>query len=78
MVLNFISPIGNSTYKIYDLLGIKLSTSLRLRFSHLSEHKFRHDLADSLSPLCSVFWKLSLYFIFFYDAKIIQLYAKPL
>ena len=65
MVLNFISPIGNSTYKIYDPLGIKLSTRLRLGFSHLSKNKFRHKLADSLNPLCSVLWKLSLHFIFF-------------
>ena len=38
--------------KIYDLLGIKLLTRLRLGFSHLSEHKFRHNFADSLNPLC--------------------------
>ena len=24
----------------------------RYRFSHLSEHKFRHNFADSLNPLC--------------------------
>ena len=53
MLLNFIRPIGNSTHKIYDLLGIKLLTRLRLGFSHLSEHKFRHNFADSLNPLCS-------------------------
>ena len=53
MLLNFIRPIGNSTYKIYDPLGIKLLTRLRLGFSHLSEHKFRHNFADSLNPLCS-------------------------
>ena len=53
MLLNFIRPIGNSTYKIYYLLGIKLLTKLRLGFSHLSEHKFRHNFADSLNQLCS-------------------------
>ena len=53
MLLNFTRPIGNSTYKIYDPLGIKLLTRLRLGFSHLSEHKFRHNFADSLNPLCS-------------------------
>ena len=52
MLLNFIRPIGNSTHKIYDPLGIKLLTRLRLGFSHLSEHKFRHNFADSLNPLC--------------------------
>ena len=49
----FIRPTGNSTYKIYDPLGIKSLTRLRLSFSHLSEHKFRYNFADSLNPLCS-------------------------
>ena len=53
MLLNFITPTGNSTYKIYDSLGIKLLTRLRFGFSHLSEHKFRHNFTDSLNPLCS-------------------------
>ena len=53
MLLNFIRLIGNSTYKIYYLLGIKLLTRLRFGFSHLSEHSFRHNFADSLNPLCS-------------------------
>ena len=54
-MLPFIRSIGNSTYKIYDPLGIKLLTRLRLGFSHLSEHKFRHKFADSLNPLCCCF-----------------------
>ena len=53
MLLNFIRPTGNSTYKIYDPLGIKVLTRLRLGCSHHSEHKFRHNFADSLNPLCS-------------------------
>ena len=53
MLLNFTRPIGKSTYKIDDPLGIKLLTRLRLGFSHLSKHKFRHNFADSLNPLCS-------------------------
>ena len=37
----------------YDPLGIKLLlTRLRVGYSHFSEHKFRHDFADSLNPLC--------------------------
>ena len=28
-------------------------TRLRLGFSHLREHKFRHDVKDTLNPLCS-------------------------
>ena len=53
MLQNFIRPTGNSTYKIYDPLGIKLLARLRLGFNHLSEHKFRHNFADSLNPSCS-------------------------
>ena len=52
MLLNFIRPIVNSIYKIYDPLGIKLLIRLRLGFSHLSEHEFRHNFADSLNQLC--------------------------
>ena len=53
MLLNFKRPTGNTTYKIYDLLGIKLLTRLQLGFSHLYEDEFRHNFADSLIPLCS-------------------------
>ena len=53
MLLNFIRSIGNSTHKIHDPLGIKLLNRLWLGFSHLSEHKFRDNFADSLNPLCS-------------------------
>ena len=28
-------------------------TRLRLEFSHLREHKFRHNFQDTLNPLCS-------------------------
>ena len=62
MLLNFTRPIGSNTYKIYDSVGMKLLTRLRLGFSHLPEHKFRHNF----------------HFIFFYAAKIILLYAQPL
>ena len=53
MPLNCIRTTGNSTIKTYDPLGIQLLSRLRLGFSHLSEHKFRHNFADSLNSLCS-------------------------
>ena len=37
MLLNFIRSIGNSTYKIYDPLTIKLLTRLRHALSHLPD-----------------------------------------
>ena len=43
----------NKTFSIYDPLGIKLLNRLRVDFSHLNEHKFRHNFADTLNPLCS-------------------------
>ena len=52
-LLAFIRPLGNDTYGIYDPLGIRLLNRLRLGFSHLREHKFRHNFADTLNPLCS-------------------------
>ena len=52
-LLAFIRPAGNSMYGIYDPLGVKLINRLRLGFSHLREHKFRHNLADTVNPLCS-------------------------
>ena len=62
ILLNFIKPTRNNTYKIYDPLGIKLLTRLRLRLSHLSEHKVRHNFADSLNPLCYCSLESRLYY----------------
>ena len=82
ILLNFIKPIGDSIYKIYNLLRIKLLTRLRLGFSHLSKRKFRPCLDITLLThwIRYVFvpLKLSLHFIFFYAAKIMLLYAEPL
>ena len=36
------------TLKVLNFL-----TRLRLRFSHLKEHKFRHGFLDTLNPLCN-------------------------
>ena len=40
-------------YNIFDPIGLKLLTRLRLGFSHLNEHKFRHNFLDCLNPLCT-------------------------
>ena len=39
-------------FSVYDPLGVKLLTRLRLQFSHLNEHKFRHDFGVTVSPMC--------------------------
>ena len=77
MLLNLIRPTENSACKIYDPLLIKLLTRLRLGFSQLSEHKFRHDFADSLNPLCFCSLETEYTLHFFYAAKIILRYGEP-
>ena len=51
-LLKFIRPEPNSTYNINDTKGLKLLTRLRLRLSHLGDHKFRHNFQDFVSPMC--------------------------
>ena len=46
-------PHANSTYRIHNPVGIRLLTRLPLSLSHLNEHKFRHNFADCVNPLCS-------------------------
>ena len=52
-LLAFIRPKMNSVYNIHDPHGLKLLTRLRVNFSHLREHKFRHNFRDTINPLCS-------------------------
>ena len=40
-----------SLFSIHDQIGAKLLTWVRLKFSHLNEHKFRHKFRDSVSPI---------------------------
>ena len=40
-----------SIYGIRDIVGIKRLTKLRVEFSALNEHRFRHNF-DCVSPLC--------------------------
>ena len=42
----------NSLYNFHDPVGVKLLSRLRLQFSHLNEHKFRHGFNDSVDPMC--------------------------
>ena len=52
-ILEFVRPLPNSIYNIHNPLGIKYLTRLRIGFSHLKEHKFRHNFQDSVDPMCS-------------------------
>ena len=48
-LLTFIIPSEKAIYNIYDPQGSKLLKRLRLGFSHLREHKFRHNFVDTVS-----------------------------
>ena len=52
-LLTFIRPPENDTYGICCPIGVRLLNRLGLGFSHLREHKFGHNFADTLYPLCS-------------------------
>ena len=43
--------IRKSRFKIHDINGIKLLTRLRVEFSDLRSHRFRHNF-NCASPLC--------------------------
>ena len=51
-LLSLICPSQSNVYNIFDPIGLKLLTRVRLGFSHLNEHKFRHNFQDCLNPLC--------------------------
>ena len=42
-----------SLFSIYDTLGVKILTHLRLQFSHLNEHKSRHGFEDTINAMCA-------------------------
>ena len=52
-LLSFIRRKANNIFNPHNAKGIKLLTSLRVVFSHLKEHKFRHNCVDAINPLCS-------------------------
>ena len=52
LLLSFIKPTCTSLFSIHHPVGVKLLVRLRLGFSHLREHKFRHHFHDTLNPLC--------------------------
>ena len=42
----------SSIYNIHNPLGVKYLTRLRIGFSHLKEHKFKHNFQDSIDLMC--------------------------
>ena len=52
-LVSLIRPVSSNVYNIFDPVGLKLLTRLRLGFSHLNEHRFRHNFQDCINPVCS-------------------------
>ena len=52
-LLSFIRPLESNVYNIFDLTVLTFLTCLRLGFSHLNEHRLRHNFQDCINPLCS-------------------------
>ena len=46
-----IRPPCRSVYNVHNVTGVRNLTRLRVGFSPLNEHRFRHNF-DCLSPLC--------------------------
>ena len=40
-------------FSVHDPLNEKLLKRLRLKFSHVNEHKFRHLFNDTINPMCA-------------------------
>ena len=51
-LVDFIRPTPNSTFGTNDVSGLKLLIRLRVGFSHLREHEFKHIFQGRLNPLC--------------------------
>ena len=64
-ILNFVRLRENSVFEVHDIRGVKLLTRLRLDFSHLNEHKFRHNFNDITNPMrsCSKRLETTLYYL---------------
>ena len=55
-LLKFIRPVERKIFNINDPFWIKISTRLKLRFSHLCKHKFRYGFKDIKSNLFLQYW----------------------
>ena len=49
----FVRPTKHFVFEFHNIKGVKLLTRLRLDFSHLNEHKFRHNFNYTINPMCS-------------------------
>ena len=47
-----IEKLENSFYNDHDPFGVKLLSRLRLQFSNLNQHKFRHGFNGKINSMC--------------------------
>ena len=50
--LQFVRHLENSAFTCHNPIGIKCLTRLRLGFSHLLYHKFKHGFLNAADPFC--------------------------
>lgn len=60
-------PHANYTYRIHNPIRTRLLARLCHGLSHQNEHKFRHNFADSVNPLCSCNFKPETTLDFFFN-----------
>jgi len=51
-IYKFLRPNQCHVFDVPDNQGVVLLNRLRVGFSHLNEHKFRHGFRDTLDPFC--------------------------
>ena len=49
----FYRPTPSMVYNVHHPKGMVLLNRLRVGFSHLKEHKFRHNFQDTIDPFCN-------------------------
>ena len=52
LLLSYFKADENSIFNVHNPIGIKLLSRLRLNFSQLNEHEFRHNFQDTFNWLC--------------------------
>ena len=52
IILSFSRPKENSVFELHDTKGLRLLTCLKLNFSYINKHEFRHGLKDTIDPMC--------------------------
>ena len=52
-ITNFLKPKPSLIFGVQNIQGVVYLNRLRVGFSHLREHKFRHGFLDTLDPFCN-------------------------